>query len=220
MQVWTQAMFDAASMGGDGTRNLGTGDFRAVEFGGKHRVVIGPHSILGDDVRLGGSCEIGHHTEIGKRFLGGRFLIVGAHVRFGERAIVGQDAKIEGNCTFGHDCRIGEGSQIGDDVVLPESCMLFGVPEANGKTLVKVSGGNGPTMYAFIGLGEGDQDAVYVAMQYNVARRIEEYERVYAMTGRATGKTKLAKDIVRKLAYFSAIFGNANKSEQAEGAPM
>ena len=82
MKVWSQAEYDAVGMGLSGRRELGRGDFRAVDFRGKHNVVIGPGSMLGDHVHLGVGCEIGRGSTIGAHFRDEGNLMVGKHCHF------------------------------------------------------------------------------------------------------------------------------------------
>ena len=204
MKVWTQAMFDAAGASNDGSLNLGTGDFRAVNFGGKHRVVIGPHSILGNDVQLGAHCEIGHHSEVGRGFESGLFLNVGEHVRFGEWATVGEHATIGANCTFGNLGKIGIGTQIGDGVTLPMQCMLFEIRSVAGRSLIKISTGDDSIYYAFVAITNCGQQ-IYVSAQCGFPQRIEDYERMASNAPqRDDERGRWAKTVIRNAAYFRA----------------
>ena len=154
MKVWTQAQVDAA-VDQRGVLELGTGDFRAADFRGRARVVIGSHSILGHGVRLGKQCDIGSHCEIGRDFKAGAYLTVGEHTRFGAGARISENSELSRGVMFGEGCVLALGTRIGDDVTLPAHCSLFGMPGASGKTLLRVSALEGRTYYSFIAFANG-----------------------------------------------------------------
>ena len=149
MRVWTQAQYDAVGCM-DGSYRLGTGDFRKVDFGGRGRVIIGPHSILGNYVRLGRQCEIGAHCEIGKYFKAGAFLYVGEHTRIGIGAKIGECSELSRGVVLGEGCEIGLNTRMGDDVSIPARCELFEMDHVVGSTVLRVSPLSGRTYYSFL----------------------------------------------------------------------
>lgn len=169
MKIWTQQEFEQARTL-TGEIVLGTGDFRQVDFGGKSGLTFGPQSIIGRHAHVGVACEIGHHSEIGEGFFADGSLTVGAQCRFGRDARLGDIAKIGRGASFGDGLQVGEGAEIGDGVTLPPRCTLFGVTNADGRTMMKLSPVAGRTLYAFAA-----GDVVWVCLP-QMRRTLEEFE--------------------------------------------
>jgi len=153
MKRWTQIEYDQAKPELTGRRELGTGDFRGVDFRGKHNVIIGPGSMLGDDVHLGVGCEIGARCSIGARFRDEGNLKVGKHCHFGEHAHIDENAIIDRGTCFATGVEICENVELGEDVQLPTLCgYLFDrrALSADGKSLIRLYPVAGRTICAFV----------------------------------------------------------------------
>lgn len=151
MRRWTQADYDALKRTENGYE-LGSGDFRKIDFKGRHDVIIGPHSLLGDNVRLGVGCRIGDHTDIGAQFEDQGRLVVGEHCHFGEHAHIDEYAVIGRETCFAFGVQICGGATLGENVQLPEKCgYLFSRQAlgANGKSLIRLYPVAGRTICAF-----------------------------------------------------------------------
>lgn len=154
MKIWTQEEYDRAG-GVSGVVMLGTGDFRKIDFKGRHRVSIGPHSIIGDGARLGSSCEIGHHSEVGADFEAGTFCDIGAYCQFRSGAHVGANSRIGEYTEFAGCCRIDENCAIGGGVKIGDGSRVFNVPDVLGKTILRIDPVEGRTVYAFLHRHDG-----------------------------------------------------------------
>lgn len=175
MHRWTQIEYDEVKRLPEG-HVLGTGDFRAVDFRGKHNVIIGEGSILGDDVHLGVSCEIGHHSLIGARFRDEGNLRVGKYCRFGESAHIDEMGIIERGASFASGVELCENVELGEDVELPKVCRyLFDrrAKSADGWSLIRLSPVAGRTICAFTAEYE-DRKSVLVT-QRGLLCTLEEY---------------------------------------------
>ena len=176
MKQWTQDEFYAAKKRTDGRVELGTGDFTQVKFEGAHNIVIGTCSELGNDVHLGFNCEMGDHVNVGDRFFAGGALRIGEQCHFGTNADLGDCAHIGRGCCFAAGAFISTGTTIADDVELPYRCTLFGVPDANGKTQVKIANGNGAQLYAFQAIKQNATGVEVYVVTRQTKRRREEFE--------------------------------------------
>lgn len=161
MKKWTQAEYDEIKGSLSGFIELGSGDFRAVNFKHRCRVEIGENSILGDDVDLGEFTKIGAHTEVGDRCRLGAFSTIGDRCTFGETACVSVGGKIGNGTTFKDNVQIEAGVDFGDMVVLPDLCSLFGVT-AHGKSFLKMAPVEGGALYAFVGVNEKNELDVFI----------------------------------------------------------
>lgn len=138
MRTWTQIEYDAEARTSHGVI-LGTGDFRRIDFRGRHHLVIGPQSILGKDAHLGESCQIGDYCEIGSGLVLGAFSKIGEHCHIGENAMIGENCRIGRGTCFAAGVGIGPGTEMGAGVQLPRVCQYlfdYRAREANGRTLV------------------------------------------------------------------------------------
>ena len=170
MRRWTQAEFDGAVRDGGGWLRLGTGDFRAVEFGGAAMVDIGEGSVLGPGAQLGEMAHIGRGCVIGEscRFRG--LARIGARCALGEDAHIGACSEIGAGARFEARCRIGAGTALGDGVELPEQSVVWGVP-VDGRTLVKLEHARGDVMMAFRCVDGGVR-----VLSRGAVRTLERYE--------------------------------------------
>lgn len=153
MRRWTQIEYDHAKPELTGLLELGRGDFRGVDFRGRHNVVIGPGSMLGDNVHLGVGCEIGARCSIGARFRDEGNLKVGKHCHFGEHAHIDENAIIDRGTCFATGVEICENVELGENVQLPTLCgYLFDrrARGADGESLIRLYPVAGRTICAFI----------------------------------------------------------------------
>ena len=176
MKTWTQEAFQMQKSSlKTGFVEFETGDFRQVkewrvqtgrrEFYPRHRVEIGEGSILGENVILGDYCRIGHNvTQMGSGLDLGPMAMIGHGCTFGANAHVREGSRIGSGVIFCGPCVIDKGVELGDDIRFPENCKLFGVEEADGKSLIKISPVEGRHLYAFTGRSEEGGRCVYVAM--------------------------------------------------------
>ena len=167
MKVWTQEEYDAVRTDMNGAYNLGSGNFKGIDFRGRHKVVIGPQSMLGDDVRLGVGCEIGERSDIGDRFSDGGNLKVGKHCHFGEDAHIEENAIVDRGTCFATGVQICKNVDLGEEVELPRVCgYLFDsrARGADGKSLIRMSPVAGRTICAFTAEYESGRYAL-VAMR-------------------------------------------------------
>lgn len=167
---WTQQRFDEARAGKRGWLNLGTGDFRSVDFGGASFLEIGEGSRLGTGVRLGEMVRIGRGSVIGEDCRIKGMATIGERCTFGEGACIGPCSKIGSRVRFEAGCEIGSGSEIGDLVELPERCLLMGCP-ADGRTLIKLTHGAQAMLIAFRA-----EDGTILTVMPGATRTLEEYE--------------------------------------------
>lgn len=152
MKVWTQSEYDNIARTAEGVV-LGTGDFSKINFRGRHCVIIGPNSTIGDDAHLGVGCEIGARSGIGKRFRDEGNLRVGKYCHFGEYAHIDENAIIDRGTSFATGVQICENAELGEDVQLPTLCgYLFDrrALRADGGSLIRLSPVAGRTICAFV----------------------------------------------------------------------
>lgn len=167
---WTQRRFDEARTGTRGWLNLGTGDFRAVDFGGASFLEIGEGSRLGPGVRLGEMVRIGRGSVIGEDCRIKGMATIGERCTFGEGACIGPCSKIGSRVRFEAGCQIGPGTEIGDMVDLPRQCLLFGCP-ADGRTLIKLTHDAQAMLIAF-----RTEGGTVMTVMPGATRTLEEYE--------------------------------------------
>lgn len=167
---WTQRRFDEARTGTRGWLNLGTGDFRAVDFGGASYLEIGEGSRLGPGVRLGEIVRIGRGSVIGEDCRIKGMATIGECCSFGEGACIGPCSKIGSRVRFEAGCQIGPGTEIGDMVDLPRQCLLFGCP-ADGRTLIKLTHDAQAMLIAF-----RTEGGTVMTVMPGATRTLEEYE--------------------------------------------
>lgn len=149
MKKWTQTELDAQRADLGGVLDLGTGDFRGCQFYGRSRVVIGPHSILGDGVQLGDACMIGEGCTIGAGFSSRQFLHIGENCHFGEHAHIGFGSMISAGCCFASPCSIEDETIIREGVELPKEATIYGVAGVDGRTMFRMGPIAGRALYAF-----------------------------------------------------------------------
>lgn len=173
MRIWTQQELDEAMRSEMVEINLGAGDFRGVTFRAKSGLIIGDRSILGANAHIGVACRIGDNCDIGDGFRADGTLRIGEHCHFGANAILGELARIGRETCFASGVVIGEGTQLGEGVALPARCELFGVPEADGRTLLKITQADGSVIHAFAA-GRRER-RVWVCMQ-QMRRTLDDFE--------------------------------------------
>lgn len=219
MRIFTQHDFDDAVRTAHGVV-LGTGDFRAVDFKGRHALIIGAGSIIGDGAHMGMNCEIGHHCQIGEGAVIGAFSQIGAHCHFGGNAMIGEGCSIGRQTCFASGCGIAPGCEIGEGVSLPAQCRYlfdYRARNADGRTLIKCVPCYGETMYAFMAEIEGKREVCCVSR--GNFRTLEEMEEYAADAACCSGMTGTHSDIEhgRRLlattAYFRALFAAAGLCE-------
>ncbi|MBQ7887306.1 MAG: hypothetical protein IJ313_10485 [Clostridia bacterium] len=163
MKVWTQAEYDSAKSDLNGIVDLGQGDFREIDFRGRHRVHVGPNSMIGNGARMGVGCEIGEGSEIGDHFRDEGRLKVGKNCHFGEYAHIDEHGIIGRGCCFATGVQICKDVELGEEVQLPTLCgYLFDVRAifADGSTLIRLHPVAGRTICAFV----CQWDGAYTAM--------------------------------------------------------
>lgn len=219
MRTWTQSEYDAEARTSHGVI-LGTGDFRKVEFRGRHAVVIGPQSIIGKDANLGMNCEIGARCEIGSGLLIGAFSHIGDHCHIGENAMIGEGCVIGRGTCFATGCGIAPGVDLGDGVQLPRTCQYlfdYRAREADGRTLIKCVPMYGVPVHAFMATMDGVRCVCVVSK--GSLRTLDEFEEFAADAACCSGMTGMKSDIedgVRMLAtakYIRALFSAAGMCE-------
>lgn len=149
MKKWTQTELDAQHADLGGVLDLGTGDFRGCQFYGRSRVVIGPHSLLGEGVQLGEACMIGAGSTIGAGFSSRQFLHIGENCHFGEHAHIGFGSMIGAGCCFASPCTIEDETIIREGVELPKEATIYGVSGVDGGTMFRMGPIAGRALYAF-----------------------------------------------------------------------
>lgn len=149
MKKWTQTELDAQRADLGGVLDLGTGDFRGCQFYGRSRVVIGPHSLLGEGVQLGEACMIGAGSTIGAGFSSRQFLHIGENCHFGEHAHIGFGSMIGAGCCFASPCTIEDETIIREGVELPKEATIYGVSGVDGGTMFRMGPIAGRALYAF-----------------------------------------------------------------------
>lgn len=215
MKTWTQSEYDAEARTSHGVI-LGTGDFRRVDFRGRHAVVIGPQSIIGKDAHFGVNCEIGDRCEIGSGLVIGAYGRIGQHCHIGENAMVGEGCVIGRGTCFATGAGIGPDAELGDGVQLPRTCAYlfdYHARQADGHTLIKSVPMHGVPVHAFMATYDGKR-TVCVATRGSL-RTLDEFEEFTADAACCTGMTGTARDIEdarRMLAtakYIRALFSAA-----------
>lgn len=176
MRKWTQAELDAEKPDLTGILNLGTGDFRGCLFYGRHRVHIGPDSLLGDGVHLGENCKIGEGSQIGERFMSGDFCEIGERCHFGVGAHIGFGSKIGAGSCLATGCTILRETILCEGVRLPDDCELFGVKGVRGKSMLRVGPIVGRHVMAFIAEDEEGKKKVYAGCTGVEVRELEAFK--------------------------------------------
>lgn len=219
MRVWTQHDYDDAARTERGVV-LGTGDFRAVDFKGRHALVIGENSIIGDDAHMGMNCEIGARCQIGAGLVIGAYSRIGEHCHFGENAMIGEGCTIGRHSCFAGGCGIAPMCELGEQVHLPSECRYlfdYRARNADGRTLIKTVLCFGETIYAFMAEVDGRREVCCVSR--GNFRTLDEMEDYAADCAFHSGMTGTAADIEhgrRMLAtvkYFRALFAEAGLCE-------
>lgn len=216
MKTWTQSEYDAETRTSHGVI-LGTGDFRRIDFRGRHHVVIGQQSIIGKDAHLGESCQIGDYCEIGSGLVLGAFSKIGEHCHIGENAMIGESCRIGRGTCFATGVGIGPGTEMGDGVQLPRSCKYlfdYRAKNADGRTLVTCVPTYGMPVHAFVADRSENVRSVYV-MSKGSLRTLDEFEEFAVDAACCCGMTGMMSDIEdgqRMLAtakYIRALFSAA-----------
>lgn len=224
MKTWTQMEYDAAARTSHGVI-LGTGDFRGIDFRGRHALIIGPKSIIGPDAQLGEGCEIGERSDIGNGLRLGAFGQIGQNCRIGRDAQLGEGCIIGRGTSLATGCAIGPGAEIGDGVQLPGKCRYlldYRAENADGRTLIKCVPVYGQTVQAFIAEKDGRR-TVCIAVRGNLMT-LEEFEEWAADAACCTGMTGTREAILngrRMLAtakYIRALYSAAGMCEGRRGA--
>lgn len=219
MKTWTQSEYDAEARTSHGVI-LGTGDFRRVDFRGRHALVIGPQSIIGQDANMGMKCEIGAHCEIGSGLVLGAYSHIGEHCHIGENAMIGEGCSIGRHTSLATGCGIAPGVELGDNVQLPRTCRYlfdYKAREADGRTLIKSVPVYGVTVHAFMATVGGKRE-VCVATRGSL-RTLDEFEEFAVDAACCSGMTGSMSDVEegqRMLAtakYFRALFSAAGLCE-------
>lgn len=215
MRTWTQSEYDAEARTSHGVI-LGTGDFRKVDFRGRHAVVIGPQSIIGKDANLGMNCEIGDYCDIGSGLVLGAYSHIGEHCHIGENAMIGEGCVIGRGACLASGVGIAPGVELGDGVQLPGTCQYlfdYQAREADGRTLIKCVPMYGVTVHAFMTTVGGVRTVCVVSK--GSLRTIDDFEEFWADAACCTGMTGMRSDIAdarRMLAtakYIRALFSAA-----------
>lgn len=168
MKVWAQDEFDLVKTGADGQYRLGKGDFRRVNMRGYTRLILGAGSLLGA-ANIGANSEIGAHCDFDAGAVIGHGSIIGARCHFGK------GAWIKSGCIVGHDVCFGDGAviergvELEGGVELPAKVELFGVKNADGRTMLTIAPVIGGTLHAFRADGRA-----YVSLPGQL-RRLEEF---------------------------------------------
>lgn len=219
MRTWTQGEYDAEARTSHGVI-LGTGDFRRIDFRGRHHVIIGPQSIIGKDAYLGECCQIGDYCEIGSGLVLGAFGRIGQHCHIGENAMIGENCVVGRGTCFATGVGIGPGTELGDGVQLPRRCQYlfdYRAKDANGRTLIKCVPTYGVRVNAFMATHDG-VSSVCVDSKGSL-RTLDEFEGFWADAACCTGMTGTMSDIEdarRMLAtakYIRALFSAAGMCE-------
>lgn len=219
MKTWTQSEYDAEARTSHGVI-LGTGDFRRIDFRGRHHLVIGPQSILGKDAHLGESCQIGDYCEIGSGLVLGAFSKIGEHCHIGENAMIGENCRIGRGTCFATGVGIGPGTEMGANVQLPRGCQYlfdYRAREADGRTLVTCVPEYGVAIHAFKAIRDG-MPCVCVVSKGSL-RTLDEFEEFAVDAACCSGMTGTMSDIEdgrRMLAtakYIRALFSAAGMCE-------
>lgn len=168
MKVWAQDEFDLVKTGADGQYRLGKGDFRRVNMRGYTRLILGAGSLLGA-ANIGANSEIGAHCDFDAGAVIGHGSIIGARCHFGKGAWIKSGCIVGHGVCFGDGAVIERGVELEGGVELPARVELFGVKNADGRTMLTIAPVIGGTLHAFRADGR-----VYVSLPGQL-RRLEEF---------------------------------------------
>lgn len=168
MKVWAQDEFDLVKTGADGQYRLGKGDFRRVNMRGYTRLILGAGSLLGA-ANIGANSEIGAHCDFDAGAVIGHGSIIGARCHFGKGAWIKSGCIVGHGVCFGDGAVIERGVELEGGVELPAKVELFGVKNADGRTMLTIAPVIGGTLHAFRADGR-----VYVSLPGQI-RRLEEF---------------------------------------------
>lgn len=168
MKVWAQDEFDLVKTGADGQYRLGKGDFRRVNMRGYTRLILGAGSLLGA-ANIGANSEIGAHCDFDAGAVIGHGSIIGARCHFGKGAWIKSGCIVGHGVCFGDGAVIERGVELEGGVELPAKVELFGVKNADGRTMLTIAPVIGGTLHAFRADGRA-----YVSLQGQL-RRLEEF---------------------------------------------
>lgn len=168
MKVWAQDEFDLVKTGEDGQCRLGKGDFRRVDMRGYTRLILGAGSLLGA-ANIGANSEIGAHCDFDAGTVIGHGSIIGARCHFGKGAWIKSGCIVGHGVCFGDGAVIERGVELEGGVELPAKVELFGVKNADGRTMLTIAPVIGGTLHAFRADGRA-----YVSLPGQL-RRLEEF---------------------------------------------
>lgn len=168
MKVWAQDEFDLVKTGADGQYRLGKGDFRRVNMRGYTRLILGAGSPLGA-ANIGANSEIGAHCDFDAGAVIGHGSIIGARCHFGKGAWIKSGCIVGHGVCFGDGAVIERGVELEGGVELPAKVELFGVKNADGRTMLTIAPVIGGTLHAFRADGRA-----YVSLPGQL-RRLEEF---------------------------------------------
>lgn len=168
MKVWAQDEFDLVKTGADGQYRLGKGDFRRVNMRGYTRLILGAGSLLGA-ANIGANSEIGAHCDFDAGAVIGQGSIIGARCHFGKGAWIKSGCIVGHGVCFGDGAVIERGVELEGGVELPAKVELFGVKNADGRTMLTIAPVIGGTLHAFRADGRA-----YVSLPGQL-RRLEEF---------------------------------------------
>lgn len=168
MKVWAQDEFDLLKTGADGQYRLGKGDFRRVNMRGYTRLILGAGSLLGA-ANIGANSEIGAHCDFDAGAVIGHGSIIGARCHFGKGAWIKSGCIVGHGVCFGDGAVIERGVELEGGVELPAKVELFGVKNADGRTMLTIAPVIGGTLHAFRAEGRA-----YVSLPGQL-RRLEEF---------------------------------------------
>ncbi len=168
MKVWAQDEFDLVKTGADGQYRLGKGDFRRVNMRGYTRLILGAGSLLGA-ANIGANSEIGAHCDFDAGAVIGHGSIIGARCHFGKGAWIKSGCIVGHGVCFGDGAVIERGVELEGGVELPAKVELFGVKNADGRTMLTIAPVIGGMLHAFRADGRA-----YVSLPGQL-RRLEEF---------------------------------------------
>lgn len=168
MKVWAQDEFDLVKTGADGQYRLGKGDFRRVNMRGYTRLILGAGSLMGA-ANIGANSEIGAHCDFDAGAVIGHGSIIGARCHFGKGAWIKSGCIVGHGVCFGDGAVIERGVELEGGVELPAKVELFGVKNADGRTMLTIAPVIGGTLHAFRADGRA-----YVSLPGQL-RRLEEF---------------------------------------------
>lgn len=168
MKVWAQDEFDLVKTGADSQYRLGKGDFRRVNMRGYTRLILGAGSLLGA-ANIGANSEIGAHCDFDAGAVIGHGSIIGARCHFGKGAWIKSGCIVGHGVCFGDGAVIERGVELEGGVELPAKVELFGVKNADGRTMLTIAPVIGGTLHAFRADGRA-----YVSLPGQL-RRLEEF---------------------------------------------